>query len=136
VAFAGYASISLSSWVGLKSTEYYVKALDELGVEWPLDGNAGHSLGAIWTPLSLDPVKRTRWTARNAYLSTERPNLHIVTGVQVTKILTSSGNGDTPCAKGVEVSHSLLVIFDCLLTMNSLPQIVLLQKRLYMQPRR
>jgi hydroxyethylthiazole kinase-like sugar kinase family protein len=56
----------------------------------------------------LDPVNVTRSSAKEAYYDTAaaRQNFHMITGNQVTRIITETANG-TVKVTGVEVRQSL-----------------------------
>ncbi|KIM20574.1 GMC oxidoreductase [Serendipita vermifera MAFF 305830] len=64
-------------------------AFKEFGTHVPYDGASGDALGAFWTPNSLDPAEMIRSYARIAHydLIASRPNLHLLTGHSVTKVL-------------------------------------------------
>ena len=88
--------------------ENYFEAMKSLGISMPLDAADGNAIGAYWAPQSLDPSSRTRSDSRTAYYNTSdtRPNLHLLTGHQVTKLLISSKPAGI-CATGVEVTQNL-----------------------------
>ncbi|THV53877.1 hypothetical protein BGAL_0040g00390 [Botrytis galanthina] len=63
------------------------------------DSLNGDANGALWNPQSLDPDTKTRSNSRTAYWNSasNRTNLHLLTGQQVTKLITKLNN------KGVKV---------------------------------
>ncbi|KIM21071.1 GMC oxidoreductase [Serendipita vermifera MAFF 305830] len=77
-------------------------AFKEFGTHVPYDGASGDALGAFWTPNSLDPTDMIRSYARIAHYDriASRPNLHLLTGHSVTKVLfhgvTATGVEFTP----------------------------------------
>jgi hypothetical protein len=84
--------------------------MKELGVSMPRDGANGDALGAFWAPMSLDPTNRTRCDSRDAYLNgIFRPNLHLKTGSQATRLITEKLNGIR--VVGVEVCNLYRFIF-------------------------
>jgi hypothetical protein len=72
------------------------------------DSLNGDANGALWNPLSLDPTTKTRSNSRTAYWdsASNRTNLHLLTGHQVTKLITKSGYSGVSIS-GVEVSINL-----------------------------
>ena len=58
------------------------------------DPNDGTVAGAAFIPTDLDPHNQTRSDARRAYYDpyASRPNLHVMTGRQVTRILIEGYN--------------------------------------------
>ena len=58
-------------------------------IEFPKEGGSGDAVGVYWVPNSQDDATQTRSDARTAYYdpAAERPNLHLVTGTKVNKIL-------------------------------------------------
>jgi choline dehydrogenase-like flavoprotein len=84
--------------------EYVWNAWRELGIKTPIEGAAGDAIGAIKAPSALEPVTRTRSYARTAHYEpfVNRSNYHLITGYQVTEILTEGGN-ETLAAVGVHV---------------------------------
>ena len=95
--------------LALPLTHYSVNlfsALNLLGVPTEFDPNDGTSAGAAFIPTDIDPVNQTRSDARRAYYDpyASRPNFHVITGQQVTRILVDSVSGttaaDTPSTGG------------------------------------
>ncbi|KIM21070.1 GMC oxidoreductase [Serendipita vermifera MAFF 305830] len=74
-------------------------AFKEFGSQVPYDGASGNALGAFWTPNSLNPAEMIRSYSRIAHYDrvASRPNLHLLTGHKVAKVLF---RGNT--ATGVE----------------------------------
>ena len=90
-----------------------MSALKAMGITTPIDGASG-SIGAYWFPQILDPKTETRSDARTAYYdsASSRPNLHLLTGNQVTRLITKV-RGSEVCVVGVEVRNSHLgIVFD------------------------
>ena len=86
--------------------ENFYDSYKELGVQFPFDGADGDAIGYLWAPDVLDPILERRSSARTAYYdsSKARRNLHLLTGTQVTRLitkLTPSGLSVTD----VEVPH-------------------------------
>lgn len=82
-----------------------IDAVKELGITVAKDQANGSPIGGYFCPHNQDPTSSTRSSAREAYYDnfTGRKNLHLLTGRQVTKVVTS-GSGDAIKATGVEVS--------------------------------
>ncbi|KAF7515937.1 hypothetical protein G7054_g14359 [Neopestalotiopsis clavispora] len=70
----------------------------QLGFGVTQDPYSGRGIGAWSTPASIDPLTKTRSYAASAYLAPvrDRPNLHVVTGATVCRILLQETS-----AKGV-----------------------------------
>lgn len=64
-------------------------ALNYLGIPTQFDPNDGSSAGAAFIPTDLDPNNQTRSDARRTYFDpyVARPNLHVITGQHVTRVL-------------------------------------------------
>ena len=60
-----------------------------LGLETQFDPNDGTSAGPAFVPTDLDPNNQTRSDARRTYFDpyVNRPNLHVITGQHVTRVL-------------------------------------------------
>ncbi|KAK8128147.1 hypothetical protein PG984_009255 [Apiospora sp. TS-2023a] len=79
-------------------------ALNAHGVATPANPATGGAIGLLWAPNTLDTRTGTRSHARAAYydpIAKNRPNLHVVTGHTVNKILldenlTATGVSVTP----------------------------------------
>lgn len=71
----------------------------------PIDSASGQALGAFWTTLALDPITVTRSSGRDAYYdsASTRSNLHLLTGNQVTKLVTSVSDSGVVTISGIEV---------------------------------
>jgi hypothetical protein len=81
-----------------------ISAYETLGAPKELDGNNGRALNTFWAPNTIHGINKTRSYARNyVELAIERPNYHVLTERQVTKLLTE---GASPSVRitGVEVS--------------------------------
>jgi choline dehydrogenase-like flavoprotein len=74
----------------------------ELNVPQLEDSMGGNNTGAFWFLLSLDPRNETRSTSQNFY-TPNRPNLHLLTENQVTRVLFESHNSHLT-VQGVEYS--------------------------------
>lgn len=79
--------------------------MKQLGVRMVYDPLNGDANGASWNPLSLDSTTKTRSNSRTAYWdsASNRTNLHLLTGQQVTQLLTKSSHSGVSIS-GVEVS--------------------------------
>lgn len=89
-----------------RSPENFIQATKEFGI--PVNDQAtGNAFGGYFCTHNMDPVNYTRSSAREAYYASAagRPNFHILTGNQVTRILTSSSNGVVKVT-GVEFATS------------------------------
>jgi choline dehydrogenase-like flavoprotein len=85
-------------------TEDFASAIEEVGISISPDQANGNAIGGFYIPHNQDPATATRSSAREAYYDTveTRGNLHLITGQQVTRILTDV-TGDTVTVTGVEV---------------------------------
>jgi hypothetical protein len=90
------------------NVENLINAMRELGIETSYDQASGFALGGYFCPHNQDPADQTRSSAKEAYYDTakNRSNLEIITGLRVTRILTSNKSGSL-AATGVEVSSLL-----------------------------
>lgn len=72
------------------------------------DPNDGSSSGAAFIPTDIDPVNQTRSDARRAYFDpyASRPNFHVITGNQVTRILIESVGTSVTVATSTMTSSS------------------------------
>lgn len=79
--------------------------MKSLGIRKVFDSLNGDANGVLWNPQSLDPDTKTRSNSRTAYWNSanNRTNLHLLTGNQVTRLITKSKNGAISIT-GVEVS--------------------------------
>ena len=82
--------------------ENYIESIQELRIPILADPAGGNAAGASWFTLSLNPKNETRSTAQGFY-NPQRPNLHLLTHNQVTK-LQMNFNGSNPVVTGVEYS--------------------------------
>ncbi|XXG99256.1 tunicamycin resistance protein [Hypoxylon texense] len=73
----------------------FLDGIRELGIPVNKDPNGGSATGASIIPSSMSAKNQSRADARIAYLdpALERPNLHLITGYTVTRVLY--GNGGT-----------------------------------------
>jgi choline dehydrogenase-like flavoprotein len=88
--------------------EQFIDAMTELDVNIPRDGASGQAYGAFFVTHSQDPATATRHHARKAYYdpAAGRPNLHLLTGNRVTRLITEPSCGG-PKVAAVEVSMRL-----------------------------
>ncbi|KAI1412231.1 GMC oxidoreductase [Hypoxylon sp. FL1857] len=72
----------------------FLDGIQELGIPINEDCNSGYATGATIVPSSMTTKNQSRSDARTAYLDgvLEHPNLHLVTGYTVTRILHDAGN--------------------------------------------
>ncbi|KAL6408757.1 GMC oxidoreductase [Ilyonectria robusta] len=77
------------------TTKNMVGALKELKIPIAKDQANGSPIGGYFCPHNQDPVTETRSSAREAYYNnfTKRQNLHLLTGQQVTRIVTQKISG-------------------------------------------
>ncbi|TGO12768.1 hypothetical protein BTUL_0082g00120 [Botrytis tulipae] len=83
--------------------EYFFASMKYLGIRKVFDSLNGDANGALWNPQSLDPDTKTRSNSRTAYWNSasNRTNLHLLTGQQVTRLITKLNN-DGVAIIGVE----------------------------------
>ncbi|KAI0174050.1 GMC oxidoreductase [Pestalotiopsis sp. NC0098] len=100
--YDGYMNVSYAPFIW-PTTKVFVDAIEEVGISISPDQANGNAIGGFYTPHNQDPETATRSSAREAYYDTvaTRSNLHLITGQQVTRIL-SNGTGDSVCVTGVE----------------------------------
>lgn len=81
----------------IQSAVNFYSGLNYLGVPTQFDPNNGASAGATFIPTALHPVNQTRSDARRAYYDpyASRPNFHVITGQQVTRIMIQGISGTT-----------------------------------------
>ncbi|KAL4244614.1 GMC oxidoreductase family protein [Abortiporus biennis] len=81
-----------------------VEVLKTFGIENNPDGGSGDNIGSFMTPCAIDAQTSTRSYTASAYYEPfkSRTNLHILTGAQVTKILTKTSKNEPVVATGVE----------------------------------
>jgi choline dehydrogenase-like flavoprotein len=82
---------------------------NELGSEFPFnpDSSSGNPLGMGWSQSTIENGKRI--DAADAYLAPQylaRPNLDVLTGAQVTKLLTTNVKRNTPSFHDVQFTTS------------------------------
>ncbi|KAH7377474.1 hypothetical protein BKA64DRAFT_688205 [Cadophora sp. MPI-SDFR-AT-0126] len=130
--FKGFVQSSFSRFIW-PSTKNYIKSMLELNIPILEDPAGGNASGASWFTLSLDPRDETRSTAEGFY-TPQRPNLHLLTHYQVTKLRMSS-KGSRTAVRGVdysagenETTYSVAASKDVILAAGTLhtPQILLL----------
>ncbi|KAI1783604.1 GMC oxidoreductase, partial [Ganoderma leucocontextum] len=85
---------------------YFQKALEGHGVKTLDDGLGGSLSGTFKATANIDPRTGTRSTAATSYLfpALDRPNLKVLTGAYVNRIVTKKG-GEVVVATGVEFEH-------------------------------
>ncbi|KAM0708982.1 hypothetical protein Q7P35_003018 [Cladosporium inversicolor] len=88
-------------------TKTIIQATKELGIHMPVDQASGDAIGGYFCPHNQDPTTQTRSSAREAYYETAkgRPNFEILTGYQVTRIITKKTSALTRIT-GVEFASS------------------------------
>jgi choline dehydrogenase-like flavoprotein len=87
----------------LKTEGNFVDGMTELNVPIIKDSADGNNTGAFWYPLSLDPDDEERSTSQGFYTA-NRPNLHLLTETQVTKLIFKNSGYAGPVATGVTYS--------------------------------
>ncbi|OHX00498.1 GMC oxidoreductase [Colletotrichum incanum] len=89
------------------TTKFMIDAIKELGITVAKDQANGSPIGGYFCPHNQDPKTATRSSAREAYYDnfTGRQNLHLLTGRQVTQVVTT-GSGDSIKATGVAFAAS------------------------------
>ncbi|KAF1842741.1 GMC oxidoreductase [Cucurbitaria berberidis CBS 394.84] len=88
------------------TTKNIVKATKALGI--PINDQAtGNAIGGFFCPHNQDPVTVTRSSADEAYYDTavKRQNFHVITGQQVSRIVTKKSNGAVKVT-GIEFASS------------------------------
>lgn len=84
-----------------------MEATKELQISVSDDQATGKALGGFYCPHNQDPVKVMRSSAEDYYTAAQaRANLHLLTGHQVTQIITSNIEG-TIKASGVKFATSV-----------------------------
>ncbi|KAM7206083.1 L-sorbose 1-dehydrogenase [Naviculisporaceae sp. PSN 640] len=88
-------------------TKAFLDGLATLGFSSPQDAFSGHVRGGFSNPESVDPATKQRSFSANTYLglASGRPNLKIITGSTVTKILLSTSNRKGVVADGVQYTQ-------------------------------
>ncbi|KAF7898984.1 uncharacterized protein EAF01_008197 [Botrytis porri] len=86
-----HSSYPTFNWPSFK---YFIASMKYLGIRKVFDSLNGDTYGALWNPQSLDPDTKTRSNSRTAYWdsASNRTNLHLLTGHQVTKLITKATN--------------------------------------------
>jgi choline dehydrogenase-like flavoprotein len=98
------------SLTGGVRAEKIINAMKSFGIPTALDGTSGHALGAFWVLNTLDPRNQTRSYARPAYHdpASKRPNYHLITQRQVTKIIFDNyGPNSQYLPREMGVSYSI-----------------------------
>ncbi|KAH7311455.1 hypothetical protein B0I35DRAFT_514229 [Stachybotrys elegans] len=87
---------------------FFARALGELGIPISRDQATGNALNGFWQPHTQDPVTQTRVSAEEAYFDSaeSRPNFHLLSGHQVTRLLTETGSNGVVTVAGVEFAPS------------------------------
>ncbi|RSM11332.1 hypothetical protein CDV31_006885 [Fusarium ambrosium] len=103
---SGYVHASYSPFFW-PTTKNLVQAVNELGIDIAFDHANGSPLGGYFNPHSQDPVSATRSSAREAYYDSvsDRKNLHLIAGRQVTRVITEKHHGNIK-VNGVEFAKS------------------------------
>ncbi|KAH7324788.1 hypothetical protein B0I35DRAFT_370184 [Stachybotrys elegans] len=93
---------SFASWQW-PGTGIQRQGIIEAGAEPQADGSGGDAFGVIWYPTALDNATALRSYAVNGYYqpASERPNLHVLTGWRVDRIVFDEHN----TAVGVEMTR-------------------------------
>lgn len=88
----------------ISKSETFIDALKELNVAIIKESLGGENTGAFLFSLSLNPYSQSRSTSQEFYDQAKyRPNLHLLVGYQVTKVLTKNGTaGGNLQTTGVE----------------------------------
>ncbi|KAM7210300.1 L-sorbose 1-dehydrogenase [Rhypophila decipiens] len=89
-------------------TTAFIESLATLGFASPQDPFSGRVCGGFSNPESVDPSTGQRSFSANTYLGAaeSRPNLTVITGATVTKILLSTSRPDGVVAEGVQFTES------------------------------
>ncbi|KAK6222010.1 hypothetical protein LQW54_001231 [Pestalotiopsis sp. IQ-011] len=100
--YDGYMNVSYAPFIW-PTTKIFADAIEEIGISISPDQANGNAIGGFYSPHNQDPETATRSSAKEAYYDTvaTRSNLHLITGQQVTRIL-SNMTGDSVCVAGVE----------------------------------
>ncbi|KAI1765470.1 GMC oxidoreductase [Hypoxylon sp. FL1150] len=92
-------------------SDNFLDGIQELGIPANEDLNSGNATGVAIIPSSMSDRNQSRADARTAYLdpAIERPNLHLVTGYAVTRILHNeatifSNSTRAPGASGLGIT--------------------------------
>lgn len=80
------------------------KAWTEVGLPQQKEGAGGDAYGVFWFPSSQDPKTQTRSYGRTAHYDpvANRPNYHLLTGHQVSKVILDGAAG-TFKASGIKL---------------------------------
>ena len=83
------------------------EGLNHLGIPTQYDPNDGTSAGAALVPTDLDPHNQTRSDARRTHYDpyAHRPNMHVITGQHVTRLLIEGVNGSSVVADPTDAGN-------------------------------
>lgn len=97
--------MSITLTVLLWCVENFYEGLNILGVPTAFDPADGTEPGASFLASSIHPTNQSRSDARRVYYDPyiTRPNFHVATGQQVTRLLSAPGVNSTLNITGVEV---------------------------------
>ncbi|KAI1475594.1 putative GMC oxidoreductase [Daldinia eschscholtzii] len=81
----------------------FLSGIQKLGIPVNEDPNSGNATGACIVPSSMMAKNQSRSDARTAYLDPvlERPNLHLITGHAVTRILYGKGGKNSSSSTSI-----------------------------------
>lgn len=85
--------------------ESYLEAVAAMGIPINADPDSGESWGAFLATSAIDADNWYRSSSRTGYLDpidTERSNIHVLTGHQVTKVLFDTSDASSVTATGVQ----------------------------------
>ncbi|OTA58336.1 GMC oxidoreductase [Hypoxylon sp. EC38] len=90
----------------------FLEGIQELGIPANEDCNSGNATGATIVPSSMTTKNQSRSDARTAHLDgvLERPNLHLVTGYTVTRVLHDTNNKTFPNSTYIPGATGLSII--------------------------
>ncbi|KKY27482.1 putative choline dehydrogenase [Phaeomoniella chlamydospora] len=79
--------------------ENFLEALENLGIPISPEPQSGLSAGGYFLPTTLNPENQTRCDARRAYYDpvSTRPNLYLITGQKVVKVLFTNTSEHNLC---------------------------------------
>lgn len=91
-------------FANIKTEENVVEAFKETGISIDYDGADGDPIGGYFCTHNQDPILAIRCSAQEAYYDTasNRPNLLLLPGHQVTRLVMNSQPGNVRVT-GVEV---------------------------------
>jgi choline dehydrogenase-like flavoprotein len=96
--------------------ENFINSMKELDVPIIKDAMGGNAAGAYWFTQSVNAENETRSTSQGFY-GPSRPNLHLLTGNRVTRIIIESGRvdsiefaaGENAATSSVQVSREAIL---------------------------